>query len=265
MLTTGREGHAMSPHPRTRRRATAATIVTAALVTPLSTAVPAQAAPCHKTAGNSGSCNLVIRVPGGGGGGGGTGGGSDGGGPVLPPPPEGLTPDEAQGFVAAPGGPAPLRAAPPTTADLVARARAATEFPVPVVHTAPRDKTYVSLKTSLWVDGFHNVETEPITLGGQTVQLKAKARRVVWDLGEKQLECVDGGTPDGKTCHYRYTRSSAGQPGGKYQITATIRWQVSWTCEGAGCDAAGGGLDDQAMTSPPTPLVVSEIQTNTGQ
>ncbi|MFC4050432.1 hypothetical protein ACFOY4_12105 [Actinomadura syzygii] len=255
----------MPPHPRFRRRAAAATITATALAIPLSTAVPAQAAPCHKT-GTGGTCNVVIRVPGsGGGGGGGTGGNSGGGGPVLPPPPEGLTPDEAQGFVPAPGGPAPLQAAPTTTADLVLRARAATEFPVPVVHTAPKDKTYVALKTSLWVDGYHDVETEPIKEGAQAVQLTGKVQEVVWNLGEKQIQCKDGGTEDGKTCHYAYTRSSAGQPGGKYQITATIRWTVSWKCDGAGCDAAGGALDDQTMTSVPSALVVSEIQTNTGQ
>ncbi|TYB46611.1 hypothetical protein [Actinomadura chibensis] len=255
----------MPPHPRTRRRAAAATITATALAIPLSTAVPAQAAPCHKT-GTGGTCNVVVRVPGShGGGGGGTGGGSGGGGPVLPPPPEGLTPDEAQGFVPAPGGPAPLQAAPTTTADLVLRARAATEFPVPVVHTAPKDKTYVALKTSLWVDGYHDVETEPISEGGQTVQLKGTVQGVVWDLGEKQIKCEDGGTEDGRTCHYAYTRSSAGQPDGKYQITATITWSVAWTCDGAACDAAGGTLDGQTMTSAPSPLVVSEIQTNTGQ
>ncbi|MFI0483722.1 hypothetical protein [Actinomadura sp. 9N215] len=255
----------MSPHPPTGRRTATAAIMATALVAPLLIAVPAQAAPCSKANKKLGTCNLVIRKPGTGGGGGGAGGGGGSSGPVLPPPPEGLTADQAQGFVPAPGGAGPLQAAPATTADLVATARAATTFPTPVVHTAPANKTYVRLRTSLWVEGFGNVQTDPITLDGQTVQLIATPKSVTWDLGEKKVVCDDAGSRDGKTCNYRYRRSSAAQPEGSYKITATVNWDVRWTCDGPGCDAPGGDLGANPATSAPTPLVVSEIQTNTGQ
>jgi hypothetical protein len=39
-------------------------------------------------------------------------------------------------------------------------------------------------------------------------------------------------------CGHIYTRSSAGQPGGAFQATATITWDVTW--QGAG--GAGGVL-----------------------
>ncbi|WP_157430504.1 hypothetical protein [Actinomadura macra] len=183
---------------------------------------------------------------------------------MAPPPPEGLNDNEAVGVVPVNGGPPPA-VAPPSTAELVEQALSTKAFPVPVVHTAPNGKTYVRVRTSLWVDGFAPVQTEPVSAGAQTVQATAQPASVEWDLGEKKVTCADGGSKDGKTCHYVYKRSSTGQPGGSYKITATVRWHVSWTCAGAECDAGGGNLADRTETSQPVPLVVSEIQTNTGQ
>ncbi|WP_131738548.1 hypothetical protein [Actinomadura roseirufa] len=209
-------------------------------------------------------CAPEHRDNGSSGGGGGGGGGAPGsGGSVEPPAPDGLTPDEGVGFVPVDGGgggaPAP---APVSTAALLERALSSAAFPVPTVHTAPADKTYVRLKTALWVDGFRTVSTEPAKAGAQLVRATATPLKVVWDLGEKKLECLDGGSKSGTTCHYTYQRSSAGQSGGTYKITATIRWRVEWSCVGADCQGNGGLLDPQEMTSPPTPLAVSEIQTN---
>ena len=136
---------------------------------------------------------------------------------------------------------------------------------MPVVHTAPAGKTYVRMRTSLWVDGFNVVQTDPVSAGAQRVQATAEPTAVKWDLGEKQLTCNNAGSKNGKTCYYTYQRSSAGQPGGSYKITATIVWRVTWTCEGADCDAGGGNLGERPATSPPVPLTVSEIQTNTDQ
>lgn len=259
----------MSPTNPHRRRAGAATAVAAVLAAPLLAPVPAHAAPCNQLGQKTGSCNLNTRIPGGGGGGGGgggSGGGGGGSGPVLPPPPEGLTADEATDIVGVPGGGgAPPPPAAPPTADLVAAAQAATEYPTPTVHTAPDGKTYVRVRTSLWIDGFDDVQTRPITVGAQTVQLVATPKSVTWNLGEKTIVCDDAGSKDGKSCNYTYQRASASQPGGSYQITASITWDVAWTCEGADCDSAGGSLGVNSIPSAPTPLVVSEIQTNTGQ
>ena len=45
-------------------------------------------------------------------------------------------------------------------------------------------------------------------------------------------------TPTRRTdCSYTWTQSSAGQPDGAYQVTATVYWQVAWTATGA----PGGG------------------------
>jgi hypothetical protein len=251
----------MSPRSPLRRRAASTAIVAATVAAPVLIAVPALAAPCEVP--GKLSCNPKTSKTGPSGGGG-TGGGTGGGGPVAPPDPEGLIDNQAVDAVDGPGG-APLAAAPPNTLQLVQQALSEKEFPVPRVHTAPKAKTYVRMRTALWVDSFEVVQTAPVSAGAQTVQATARPKSVTWNLGEDKLVCDDAGSKDGKSCHYTYKRSSAGQPGGRYEITATITWHVTWTCEGADCDAPGGDLGDQTMTSPPTPLVVGEIQTNTGR
>jgi hypothetical protein len=183
---------------------------------------------------------------------------------VAPPAPEGLTDNQAPGFVPVDGG-APAPAA-PTTLDWVEVARSSAGLRPPVVHTAPDGKTFVRMRTSLWVDGYDVVKTRPVgEPGQQMVQATATPVSVTWNLGESKKTCNNPGSKDGKACNYTFRRASAGQPGGAYQITATITWNLTWECDGPACDPQGGELGTEAMTSPPTPLVVSEIQTNTGQ
>ncbi|NDU71606.1 hypothetical protein GWI34_03050 [Actinomadura sp. DSM 109109] len=251
-------------HTPTRRRVASGITVAAALLTTFAAPAEALAAGCGG-AKKGLDCNLSGVTGGRGGGGGGNGGGGSGGpsGPLAPPDPEGLTDNEAVDGVDGPGGGAPPAPAPPDTWTLVQQARSSAQFPVPTAHTAPKGKTFVRLRTTLWVDGFTVVQTQPITVGAQTVQATATPSSVTWNLGEKQIVCQDPGSRTGKTCGYTYRRSSTGQPGGAWQITATITWKIAWTCQGADCDSAGGTLEDQTMTSQSTPLVVSEIQTNT--
>ena len=264
MLKAGREGHAMSPNPLTRRRPAFYAIIVATLVAPALVAAPARADNCSKPGGLL--CNpkstKTITTDGGGGTGGGTGGGA---GPLDPPDPVGLTDSEAVDGIDGPAGNAPPAAAPPNTLQLVDEAMAAKGFPVPVVHTAPDGKTYVRVQTSLWVENFEVVQTAPVSAGDQTVQATAEPVSVTWNMGESKFTCNGAGSKNSKSCHYTYKRSSAGQPNGKFEITATIAWNVTWKCEGTDCDLPGGNLGQQTMTSQPTPLIVGEIQTNTGQ
>lgn len=255
-------------HKHPPRRRTASSIIVATLLTApaLALAFPSQAAAeCEARGPKDIDCNISGVIEGTTGGGGGRGGGTGGSGPFVPPPPEGLTENQAIDAVAVPGGNAPIAPAPPTTWLLVQQASDSAALPIPRVHTAPENKTYVRLRTVLWVDGFETVQTEPITVGDQTVQATAEPQSVTWDLGEKKLVCDDAGSKEKETCTYTYRRSSSGHAGGAYQITATVTWKLHWTCEGADCDSDGGTLSDQTRTSQPTPLIVSEIQTNTGQ
>jgi hypothetical protein len=156
-----------------------------------------------------------------------------------------------------------LGEADPTTAELAQQVSDSAAFPAVRVHTAPEGRTYVRVRTALWVDGFQTVQTDPITLAGQTVQATATPRSVTWNLGETTITCNGPGRPNDTSCSHAYQRSSAREPGRAYRVSATVTWDVTWTCEGAACDAEAGPLPDNVVPSVPTPLVVDEIQTNT--
>ncbi|MBO2458584.1 hypothetical protein [Actinomadura violacea] len=263
----------MSVHTPTGRRTLAGVIATTTLLAPLLVTASAHASTCWVSPSGKLVCNPTSTRPGGsGGGGGGSGGGSGGdSGPVAPPPPEGLTPNQAIGVAPVPGGNAPLAPAPANTQTLVEEALTTASFPVPSAHTAPKGKTYVRVKTSLWVGGFKVVKTDKVSAGAQTVQAVATPASVTWNLGKPMGQdtiiqtCENAGSENGRTCTYTYQRSSAAKPGGAYQITATINWNIDWTCEGDDCQGHGGDLPQQSRTSPLTPLTVGEIQTTTSQ
>ncbi|REE96009.1 hypothetical protein DFJ69_1429 [Thermomonospora umbrina] len=212
----------------------------------------ATAAPCSKGGDDKFGCGL-------GDGGGGSGGGGDGpsggdGGGQLPEP---------SGDNGAGGNfnndPDPL----PTPQQLAETLRSSAVIPVPVVRTEPARKTYVRLRTTLAVDNYTTVATEPITSGGRTVQAVATPYYVKWNVGETTFDCYGSEPPSSPKCQHVYQRSSANAPGGAHQITATIFWRVDWTCAGATCGTGGGRLLDLQQTSTPLTMVVSEIQTNT--
>ncbi|MEV4252559.1 hypothetical protein AB0J52_05260 [Spirillospora sp. NPDC049652] len=156
----------------------------------------------------------------------------------------------------------------PTTT-LAQQAAAGAQLPVPVVHTAPSGKTYVGVKTAFWVDGFVTVQTAPVSVPGQTVQATATPAQVTWQIGDPtapQMTCNDAGSSSGTTCSHTYQRASTGANGsGAYQITATISWNLRWTCVGADCDEPAGVLPAMTMTSVQNPLIVAEIQTGSRQ
>lgn len=126
----------------------------------------------------------------------------------------------------------------------------------------------VNLTSFLWVPA---EQWQPVTAsasaGGVTSTVTATPMRVIWDMGQGDSVPCDGpgvpyqpGVPDDRqpsNCHYTYRRSSAGQPGQAYTITATIEWETTWTVSGA----AGGGDLGTVSRSSSTPIQVAEIQT----
>jgi hypothetical protein len=147
--------------------------------------------------------------------------------------------------------------------NLAWQARGALGPPAPRIRWSPDPRTYVRLRTGLWLEPgvFTTLRTDPpITAGGQTVTAIATPKHVEWDLVEKTIQCTNAGGPDSTECGYSYQRSSAGQPGGKYQITATVVWDVTWTC-GGDCDPGAGGPLDDITASSTALLPVDEIQT----
>ncbi|GAA4520727.1 hypothetical protein GCM10023191_098070 [Actinoallomurus oryzae] len=148
------------------------------------------------------------------------------------------------------------------TIDVAYDARARLILPAPHVHTSPAGKTYVQLKTGLWVDpGDFAHEEASAPLFGTTVTAVADPKDITWNMGESSVTCTTAGSRTGTACGYTYQRSSAGQPNGKYAISVTVTWNIYWTCQGD-CDAERGYFPDRttSMTTNDT-LAVGEVQT----
>jgi hypothetical protein len=189
----------------------------------------------------------------GGGGGGGGGGGAE---PELMPCPA----DQLCGETTAGDAP-PIQEVP--TIDVAYNARNRLVLPAPHVHTAPRGKTFVQLRTALWVNrGDFQRETAVAEVPGQVVTAVASPKDITWNMGDGHtVTCTTAGARNGTDCGYLYERSSANQPGGRYAISVTVTWDISWTCDGD-CDADTGNFADPttSMTTNTT-LGVGEVQT----
>ncbi|MEV4753686.1 hypothetical protein AB0J86_01010 [Micromonospora sp. NPDC049559] len=164
---------------------------------------------------------------------------------------------------AAPGG-----FVPPDPEELAMRALASIELARPAVHLAPnKGPGLVGLPIWMWTDPLP-APTASASAPGLTVTIQARARKVVWDMGDgTEIECAGAGTrydparhggtasPD---CGYAggYPRSSRSQPGGVYRVTATTTWEVTWTGGGR-----SGTLPPQTRTSAaPGTIRVDELQ-----
>jgi hypothetical protein len=148
------------------------------------------------------------------------------------------------------------------TVDVAYNARNQLVLPAPHVHTSPAGRTYVQLRTGLWVDRADFArEDVAAAVPGQTVTAIATPKNITWNMGEGSVTCQTAGSRRGTSCGYTYQRSSAGQPGGRYAITTTVTWDVYWTCAGA-CDAPNGTFDVPTMSmTTNTTLAVGEVQT----
>ena len=186
------------------------------------------------------------------------GGGGGGGGKAAPMPCPGAVNCNAMGAGA---DPAPVQQIP--TIDVAYNAENQLQLPAPHVHTSPEGKTYVQLRTGLWVDpGDFAREEAAAVVPGQTVTAIATPKNITWNMGEDTVTCTTAGGARGTRCSYEYRHSSADQPGGKYAISVTVTWNIYWTCEGDGCDAAQGTYADPTMSmTTDTTLAVGEVQT----
>lgn len=128
-----------------------------------------------------------------------------------------------------------------TPAQLARRAVDQMRLTGPAIHLtieAP-DTGLVGMPVWLWTD------VTPTTWGpnsatasvpGLSVTATARATEIRWDMGDGGTRvCTGPGTPytpgavQSPTCDYVYQRSSAGQAGDAYPVTATATWQVTWS------------------------------------
>lgn len=166
-----------------------------------------------------------------------------------------------------PGGP------PANPGDLAQEALDRTPLPEPTINMAPRPEIpqLVNMPTFLWVPADQwKPFTASATAGPVTSTVAAVPKRVIWDMGwdpgqADEVTCDGPGLPydpslsdaaNPSTCRYTYPRSSAGQPGQAFTVTATVEWDTTWTVTGA---AGGGGLGTVSRSSS-TSVKVAELQ-----
>ena len=139
-------------------------------------------------------------------------------------------------------------AAPVNPAVVAQQAVSKLPLPSPTIEMAPPTGAdqLVNVAAWLWIPpAAWRGLSATAAAGPVTATATATPVRVVWNMGDgHQVTCDGPGTPyDPSTpnavtnCSYTWTQSSAGQPGGVYQVTATIYWQVAWSAVGA----PGGG------------------------
>ncbi|WP_238993618.1 hypothetical protein [Nocardioides caldifontis] len=109
----------------------------------------------------------------------------------------------------------------------------------------PNSVGIVGMPVWLWAEApdaqTYGPATASATAGGITVTATARVQQITWDMGDgTQVVCQTAGTPyqpsygdrTSPDCGHLYTESSADQPGGRYTVTATSDWVVTW--QGAG-------------------------------
>ncbi|MGC0379965.1 hypothetical protein RKD33_000181 [Streptomyces sp. SAI-129] len=99
---------------------------------------------------------------------------------------------------------------------------------------------------------------------GLSVTATARVTKITYSMGDGgSVTCTTAGTKYSKAygdksspdCGYRYTKVSADQPGGKFTVTATSSWEVTWQAS----NGASGTLPDEIRTSNTTARV-GELQ-----
>jgi hypothetical protein len=130
----------------------------------------------------------------------------------------------------------------------------------PSIRSSPPPGTpqLVRLPTWLWIDptGWGS-QHATASVPGVSVTANATPTGVTWELGDGATVTCDGpgaafparadpkaSSPD---CGRTYTRSSAGQPGGTFTVTATVTWEITWG--GGGQTGTLPALHTQATTT----------------
>jgi hypothetical protein len=138
----------------------------------------------------------------------------------------------------------------------------------PAIRTSPAADQVVNVPTWLWVDpASWGTRTATASVPNQSATVTATPVKVTWTMGDgRRVVCAGPGTPyrggdpaaPSPDCGHVYRRSSAGQAGLAYPVTATTSWRISWVASGV--VAASGTLAPLERTAT-TSLRVAEAQT----
>jgi hypothetical protein len=129
----------------------------------------------------------------------------------------------------------------------------------------PGEQGLVGVPVWMWIERSGN-SWGPIqrtaSIPGLSVTAKARADRVTWDMGDgTRVVCSGPGTPYTRNhgsgpspdCGHVYTSSSAGAPGGRFTVTASTHWRITWS--------GGGQSGNRTMVrSTSEPVEIGELQ-----
>lgn len=119
-------------------------------------------------------------------------------------------------------------------------------------HTAPQapDHTYIGVENWLWVPNAQWASlSKTVTAGATSVTATATPSQVVWNMGPRSATCYSPGAQwhagmsdaASTSCGFTYDTASSSEPAGVFVISATIGYQVDWTCTGF-CSTTSGTL-----------------------
>lgn len=140
---------------------------------------------------------------------------------------------------------------------LAEQARSQLRLPSMSIKSSPAAEQLVNLPTWLWLErGRWRTVSSTASVPGVSVTVTARPTSVEWSMGDGSSRgCRGPGTPYGAAssskraahprsaspdCGHTYRTSSAGQPGEKYPVSATVHWALSWS--GAGESGTFPGL-----------------------
>jgi hypothetical protein len=134
---------------------------------------------------------------------------------------------------------------------LARQARARLDLPRVVIRMNPLGDQLVNLPAWLALDpGSWESQSATASVPGVSVTATARPVRASWSMGDGvTVTCAGPGTPwtsgtdpakASPDCGHVYRRSSAGAPGGRYTVTVTVMWEVTWA--GAGQSGTVPGL-----------------------
>ncbi|WP_328383715.1 hypothetical protein OHQ88_14285 [Micromonospora zamorensis] len=157
----------------------------------------------------------------------------------------------------------------PSYQELAQRAIAQMNLDGPSIGIAPQTNGAGLVGLPIWLWNTVSPSTwGPITrtaaVPGRSVTATARAQKIGWNMGDgNSLTCTEPGTayqpsygnkmsPD---CGYAgYARPSSTQPGGRYTVTATTSWLVTWS-------GGGGNTGSQTVDlSSTTTIDIDELQ-----
>jgi hypothetical protein len=150
--------------------------------------------------------------------------------------------------------------------ELVEHALADLHLDPAVIKTNPGDglNSLTGLATYLWIDRLSlGEQTRSDDAGPLRVEITGTPSvdgRITWDTGEGTVTCTSYGEPPG-SCSYIYQRSSLGQPGDQYSITASVTYTGSYTVLLNGLPYRGPiDIGDVVVPTEPYLLGVAEAQ-----